>query len=202
MSKVIVDADFLKHIIKAQNGLKTIEKIIELNNFEFVMHPWVYEREIKNLDTQVECFVNRRVEVLEYNDFLKDEDDGKLYQIYFEEIFYHMNHRYVNWGSRNFYTYRASGENLGEIHSVIMSLFAEIPLLLSDDYNAKEVAAKRINAHGHALNVKKSFDILCEIAGMDLPVIDLQDMIFVIREHKAEYHKNYISTIKRIYNNK
>lgn len=202
MGKVVVDTDFLNHILKTTNGEDMMQKIVDFYGYELVMHPWVYEREIKNINTTVEAYVQKNVVVLNYTDFLKTEEDEMLYDIVFQDLHREMNRgKTVDEGYRSFKTYNKSGMNLGEIHSVILSRFSGIPLLLSDDHNAKEIAAKKINADGYELNVEKSFDIMCDIVTKDKSILELEDIISVIRNHKQEYQKNYIRQIKELYKN-
>ena len=202
MGKVVVDTDFLNHILKTINGEDMMQKIVDFYGYELVMHPWVYEREIKNINTTVEAYVQKNVVVLNYTDFLKTEEDEMLYDIVFQDLHREMNRgKTVDESYRSFKTYNKSGMNLGEIHSVILSRFSGIPLLLSDDHNAKEIAAKKINADGYELNVEKSFDIMCDIVTKDKSILELEDIISVIRNHKQEYQKNYIRQIKELYKN-
>ncbi len=202
VGKVVVDTDFLNHILKTTNGEDMMQKIVDFYGYELVMHPWVYEREIKNINTTVEAYVQKNVVVLNYTDFLKTEEDEMLYDIVFQDLHREMNRgKTVDEGYRSFKTYNKSGMNLGEIHSVILSRFSGIPLLLSDDHNAKEIAAKKINADGYELNVEKSFDIMCDIVTKDKSILELEDIISVIRNHKQEYQKNYIRQIKELYKN-
>lgn len=200
MGKVIVDTDFLNHILNTPNGEDVMQKIIDFYGYELVMHPWVYAREIKGINTAADTYVQKHVEVLEYSDFLKTEDDEALYEIYFLDLHRNMNrNESVDGSYRSFKTYNRAGKNLGEIHSVILARFSEIPLLLSDDYNAKEIAAKRINADGYLLDVKKSFDIMCDMVKMDKDILSRDDAFAVIRNYKPEYQKSYIKEIKKLY---
>lgn len=200
MGKVIVDTDFLNHILKTPNGNTVLQKIIDFYNYELVMHPWVYEREIKNINSTLETFVKSNVHVLEYSDFLASDDSELIYEFTFKALHEEMNRNTpVDQSYRSFKTYNKSGMNLGEIHSVIMARFTGIPLLLSDDYNAKEIAARRINAEGYALDVKKSFDIMCEIVKADKALLSREDAVSVIRNYKESYQKACIREIKKLY---
>lgn len=200
MGRVIVDTDFLNHILKTQNGETVINKIANYFGYDFVMHPWVYEREIKNINTVVETYVQRNVYVMDYSEFLYSEEDEQIYEFIFKALHQEMNRgASVDQSYKSFKTYNKSGMNLGEIHSVIMSRFTEIPLLLSDDYNAKEIAAKRINAEGYSLDVKKSFDIMCAMVKADKNLLVREDTYSVIRNYKQEYQKECLREIKALY---
>lgn len=200
MENVIIDTDFLSHILKTPNGEAVMQKIADFYGYNFVMHPWVYEREIKNIHTDVDSFVQRKVTVLEYEDFIKSEEDDIIYEFIFKVLHEEMNRgRPVDPGYQSYRTYNRSGMNLGEIHSVIMSRFTGIPLLLSDDHNAKEIAARRINADGYLLDVKKSFDIMCDIVKTDKSILPKEDTFAVIRNYKPEYQKARLKEIKELY---
>ena len=200
MGKVIVDTDFLNHILNTPNGESVMQKIIDFYGYELVMHPWVYGREIKGINTAADAYVQKNVKVLDYSEFLETADDKALYEIYFLDLYRNMNHNESVDGSyRSFETYNKAGKNLGEIHSVILARFSGIPLLLSDDYYAKEIAAKRINADGYLLDVKKSFDIMCDIVKTDKDILSRDDAFAVIRNYKPEYQKAYIKEIKKLY---
>lgn len=200
MGKVVVDTDFLNHILKTPNGEEVMQKIIDFYGYELVMHPWVYEREIKGISTATDAYVQKNVKVLEYSDFLETEDDEALYDIVFQDLHRSMNrNESVDGSYESFKTYNRASKNLGEIHSVILARYAGIPLLLSDDYNAKEIAAKRISADGFQLEVKKSFDIMCDMVRTDKSMLSRDDAFAVIRNYKADFQKTYIKEIKKLY---
>ena len=200
MGKVVVDTDFLNHILKTPNGEDIMQKIVDFYGYELVMHPWVYGREIKGISTAIEKYVDKNVRILDYSDFLKTEEDEIIYEIVFISLYSEMNHgNTIDESYRSFKTFNKSGANLGEIHSVILAKFLGIPLLLSDDYNAKEIAAKRINADGYLLDVKKSFDIMCDMVKADKSALSYNDALAVIRNYKQDYQKAYIKTIKQLY---
>lgn len=201
MENVIVDTDFLSHILNTPNGEAVIQSITAFYGYSFVMHPWVYEREIKNISRVVDVFVQREVRVLEYSDFIKSKEDEMIYEFTFKVLHQEMNRGIpVDSSYQSYKTYNRGGMNLGEIHSVIMSRFTGIPLLLSDDHNAKEIAARRINADGYLLDVKKSFDIMCDIVRTDKSILSKEDTFAVIRNYKPEYQKANLKAIKELYN--
>lgn len=196
--KVIVDTDFLNHILNTKNGENTLETIVNYFDYELVMHPWVYNREIKNIKSNVQMYVEKNVEILDYKDFLI-EDDRIIYKFEFEALFEEMNHKKLNLGKQDFSTYNKSGENLGEIHSVILARFTNMPVLLSDDYNAKEIAAKRLNSQGYKLEVRNSFDLLIEIIANDKERINRNDALELICNYKQKVRKQYIKSIEKMY---
>lgn len=201
MGKVIVDTDFLNHILKAPNGQEILQKIVKFYDFELIVHPWVYEREIKGINTVVENYVNENVKILDYSEFIKTEADETIYDIVFQSLYSEMNSgATIEKSYRSFRTYNKAGANLGEIHSVILSKFSGIPLLLSDDYNAKEIAAKRINADGYQLNVKNSFEVMCDVVSSDKRILSFDDVNSVIKNLKQKYQKDYLRNIKNLYN--
>ena len=200
MGKVVIDTDFLNHILKTPHGEEVMQKIVDFYGYELVMHPWVYEREIKGIYTKTETYVKNNVKVLEYSDFLATGDDEDLYEITFLDLYRSMNHNESVDGSyQSFKTYNMANKNLGEIHSVILAKYMGIPILLSDDYNAKEIAAKRISADSFQLEVKKSFDIMCDIVKTDKRLLPRDDAFAVVRNYKREYQKDYIKEIKKLY---
>lgn len=200
MGKVVIDTDFLNHILKTPHGEEVMQKIVDFYGYELVMHPWVYEREITGIFAATETYVQKNVKVLEYSDFLRTEDDEDLYELSFLDLYRSMNRgESVDAGYQSFKSYNRANKNLGEIHSVILAKYAGIPLLMSDDYNAKEIAAKRINADGFHLDVKKSFDIMCDMVKTDKDILSRDDAFAVIRNYKPEYQKTYIKEIKKLY---
>ena len=72
-------------------------------------------------------------------------------------------------------------------------------LILSDDYHAKETAAKRLKLLGYNLDVKKSFDLLCEMIKKDKSNVPREDAIKIIKNYKEKYHDKYIKQIKELY---
>lgn len=201
MNKVIIDTDFLNHIVRTPNGETVMKKIIDYFDYKLLMHPFVYKREIKNIHSDTERFVKNYVKVLKYSDFIKSEEDDYMYNFDFVILFKEMNSREISFGNQNYRTYHKSNENLGEIHSVLLSRALNIPVLLSDDFNAKEIAAKRMNHQGYTLEVIKSFELICQIAKERKDILSLDECRAIIRNHKPEKIKDYEKIIKEIYRN-
>lgn len=56
-----------------------------------------------------------------------------------------------------------SQKNMGEIHSLILAQYLNIPIFMSNDNGAKELARRKINTQAFTITVKNVCEVFCDI---------------------------------------
>lgn len=192
--KVIVDTDFMNYMIRGKDGLEYyFDKIIEDLKLDPVVHEFLYDKEMMGNPLVSKFVKENKLTVIKYQDFLTDLDDT-YYSNLFSDLYKFCNNRPLNYGKANFRTYQESEANLGEIHSVLLALYTEYPLFLSNDNGSKTMASTKINTALYQLEVKNIMDIFDELSTMKNTTISKKDFINLTKGDDTR--KNNIQRIK------
>ncbi len=192
--KVIVDTDFMNYMTRGKDGLEYyFDKIVDDLKLEPVVHEFLYEKEMMGNPLVSKLVREKRLTVIKYQDFLTDLDDT-YYSNLFSDLYKFCNDRPLNFGKANFRTYQESEANLGEIHSVILALYTEYPLFLSNDNGSKTMATTKINTELYQLEVKNVIDVFDELSTMKNTAISKKDFINLTKGDDTR--KNNIQRIK------
>lgn len=192
--KVIVDTDFMNYMTRGKDGLEYyFDKIVDDLKLEPVVHEFLYEKEMMGNPLVSKLVREKRLTVIKYQDFLTDLDDT-YYSNLFSDLYKFCNDRPLNFGKANFRTYQESEANLGEIHSVILALYTEYPLFLSNDNGSKTMATTKINTELYQLDVKNVIDVFDELSTMKNTAISKKDFINLTKGDDTR--KNNIQRIK------
>ena len=114
--------------------------------------------------------------VMKYGDFLADLNDI-YYSMLFADLYKYCNGRDLEYGKTNFRTYQEAEANLGEIHSVILALYTNYPVFLSNDNGVKAMVQTKINTTKYCLTVKNVMDVLEEIAIREKTALTKRDFV-------------------------
>ena len=157
---VLLDADFCNILLKNDNNISFFKSIFEILNISPAIHTYVFNNELFS-NNSIKVLVNENyIKILNYNDFLEDDIDKISYQQYFHDYYLFMNNERL--GNLDIFTYRISGYNLGEIHSLITAHICKIPVFMSKDKGAKELADNRINSTAFQIIVKNIEEVFNE----------------------------------------
>ena len=192
--KVIVDTDFMNYMTRGKDGLEYyFDKIVDDLKLEPVVHEFLYEKEMMGNPLVTKLVREKRLTVIKYQDFLTDLDDT-YYSNLFSDLYKFCNDRPLNFGKAKFRTHQESEANLGEIHSVILALYTEYPLFLSNDNGSKTMATTKINTELYQLEVKNVIDVFDELSTMKNTAISKKDFINLTKGDDTR--KNNIQRIK------
>lgn len=191
--EVIIDSDFFNNltiISKGQNKEeKTSKYFIQLMDDMCicpVFHPFVYEEELHGNCIARELVEAGYIKKYEYDDFIKDQAEDMLYNITFGGLFNDMNG--CRWDSKgkNARSYRGKKQNLGEIHSAMMSDILKIPIVLSNDKNAKSILARKIRPDYPDFNICSLYDFFMEYCKLEMKQISLKAFKILARKRMKE----------------
>lgn len=157
---VLLDADFCNILLKNDNNISFFKSIFEILIINPAIHIYVFDNELFH-NNSIKALVNENyIKILNYNDFLKDDVDRVSYQQSFYDYYLFMNNEKLD--NLNIFTYRKSEYNLGEIHSLITAQICKIPVFISNDKGAKELAYNRINSTAFQIIVKNIEEVFDE----------------------------------------
>jgi len=165
--RVVVDTDFCK-MITEKNGRpsdsKLFKSIFTTLNLQPVLHQFVYEKELFD-NPVIGSLVNSGfIEVINYDnvDFIPEEWMKDHYRGIFSEFYKFMNGCDFPVEC-DVFTFRKAHSNLGEIHSLILAQFMNIPVFMSDDNGAKKLAEQKMDTKSFLVKVENLCDVFCKI---------------------------------------
>lgn len=167
---VLLDADFCNIILKNPNNITYFKSIFEILNINPAIHTYVFNNELFN-NTYIKSLVTDGfISIIEYNNFLYNDFDKQTYKITFENFCEYMNNQKLK--DFNIFKDHRAKHNLGEIHSLITAQYLSIPLFMSNDKGAKELAKSKINTNNFKIDVKNIKEVIEKCNSINPNILD------------------------------
>ena len=140
----VIDNDFIEHVASSNlsndeliNTLKTIISELEL---DVVVHPLVYEHEVRKTTPRVKILFKQNV-ISEANYSFLGSDSAKkaYYCMLVSELYKSLTEETLSATGEEIFTFWVRLHSLGEIHSVSMCLVCGCGIFLSDDNDSKKL---------------------------------------------------------------
>lgn len=164
-NQVALDSDFCNMLApgcyeEKENAF--VKSIFESLKQRPVLHPFVYHEELLT-NVTVKKLVNEGfIEVLEYDAFIMNDSFKRQYIDTFADFYFFMNSEPIE-RTFNAITKHRAKRNMGEIHSLIMAQYLSIPLFMSNDEGAKNLATSRINTQSQVVVVKNVLEVFMDV---------------------------------------
>ena len=162
---VLLDADLCNMILEDDNNYQFFQDIFNILNYKPAIHTYVYNEELKLTNKHIVEFVKSGfIQVIEYNKFLYDDNDKEMYFLSFIDYYDYMNGKKLD-NIQNFEELtlnHKSMNNIGEIHSLLTAFYLNIPVFMSNDNGAKDLAHSKINSSDFTIIIKNVCDVLCD----------------------------------------
>ena len=164
-NRVVLDSDFCNMLAPGENIER--EKALFHNIFEAlelkpVLHIFVFSQELLNNLVIKDLVSEQFIEVLDYSDFIPDDLFKKQYVETFADFYNYMNGEAID-NTFETVTRHCAHKNMGEIHSLIMAHYLSLPVFMSNDNGAKNLAKSKINTQAFIITVKNVCEVFCEL---------------------------------------
>lgn len=175
MIKAIIDTCFIERFNKDSKSLMDFEILMKEAGLDLLIHEYIYENELSMFSYANQIIEHSICRVIEYKDFLSDDWLKEQYKGYFLEIYNEFYNRLRGMNSfkaekmkeldesTDIFTYRSSGSSLGDVHMIIMALFLDVPIILSEDSDMAliyDIAKRKINSGNRELEVYRINDVI------------------------------------------
>lgn len=155
---VLLDADFCNLILEKSDNISFFKAIFDILDKKPAIHIYIFKHELLN-NIHIQTLVQESfIKIIEYDDFLASDFDKHSYTIAFEDFYMYINGKELN--NFNIFMDRRAKHNLGEIHSLITAQYLNIPLFMSNDKGAKELANSKINTDAFKVDVQNIIEVV------------------------------------------
>ena len=165
-SMVLIDSDFL---IKMSSNLSEWQNhftnLMGALGKKPVVHEYVYSAELSLSGPIQELFASGDIEIIYYEDFLSNPLYCTLYASQVQDLYSHMNNgKQLSFSKpEDLFKIRLAGSNLGEIHSMLLANFEQIPIICSNDHGTKDLKNYLGIDGSRKLEVFDSYDLIVEL---------------------------------------
>ncbi|SNU06191.1 hypothetical protein SAMN06297422_10676 [Lachnospiraceae bacterium] len=177
MNKAIIDTCFLEQFNKRPKyQVDDFRTLINGSEFELLIHPYVYIYEL-SMFSYINTLINDGLcRVVDYCEFIKTEYFKEYYKGLYIQIYNEFVQRKQITNPRkamkmiplddnsDVFEIKHSGASYGDVHIIMMALFMEILIVLSEDnedlieiYN---IAKKKINSERYKLLIYQVSDVV------------------------------------------
>lgn len=144
---------------------------------------------------------------LDYEEFLEDETDEKIYLEHFQEIHDSLRQHMEAVGRKkqlpklclpkgqDFFRYRKAGMSLGDVHMVITAFYMQIPIILSDDSDIdilRGIVKRRISSDNYDLMIFSCVEVLKQIAALKESNFTKEELLEVLKATGENKSKNIV----------
>lgn len=185
-NRVVIDSDFCNMIAPGNNIEKEkrfVRSIFDSLQKKPVVHTFVFEQELLTNTVMKELASEKFIDVIDYSAFLPAEIFKKQYTETFADFYNFMNGETIE-KVFDVVTQHHSKKNMGEIHSLILAQYMGLPIFMSNDNGAKNLAKSRINTQGYKIEVMNVCDVFCEIKRNGTIQIDKKAVRSILKERR------------------
>jgi len=146
-----------------------------------VVHIFVFQQELLANVAVKELVDERFIEVIEYNSFLPAEIFKTQYAETFADFYNFMNGEVIDEAFDAITKHHAK-KNMGEIHSLILAQYMNIPIFMSNDNGARSLVNSKINTQSFSVTVKNVCEVFCDVKLYGLMQIDKKSVRAILKK--------------------
>lgn len=177
--EAIVDTCFFNKLSCDGKDIETFKRVLADLDFFPVVHPYIAMKELDVFPNFSKLVDEGFVRVIPYEEFIEDDDDQKMYEDFFHDLYTEMKTYHETMESRKqmlplelpkgatIYTYRRAGMSLGDVHIILMAFFMHLPIILSEDSDIgflRSAIARKISRDDYNVEIYDVMDLVMMIA--------------------------------------
>lgn len=189
MEKVIIDTCFLNRFKRGSGLEDDFGLLMKEMDYEILIHPYIREYEL-DMFYYVDEYIDKGIlKNVSYEDFLFNDFEKRYYRDIFIEIYNEFCERQQKLNpvkakkmkkldqDTDVFKIRRSGASIGDVHIILLALFEDISIILSEDnkdmIEIYKIASKRMERDGYHLRIYKVKNVIeslekrdnCNISG-------------------------------------
>lgn len=186
-NRVLVDSDFCNMIAPGNTIPKEkafVKSIFDSLGKAPIIHTFVYNEELLTNSAIKELVEESYIEIIEYDAFLTEDWYKTQYIDDFVDYYDYMNSEAIPAKFDEIIKHRAK-KNMGEIHSLILAHYLEIPIFMSNDRGAKQLAQSKIDSSASQIAVKNVCEVFCDIKRNGSIELDKKTVRSILKQRKG-----------------
>lgn len=199
MQKVLVDTCFVDKFKEGIHLSEDFERLMCEVGYEPIIHPYVYEKELDVFDFVKEGIEKGVLKVLPYEAFITDDATKKYYEGLFFQIYEDFRNRLIAVNSpkakklieldesADIFQIRMSGSSVGDVHIILLAIFMDIPIVLSEDSDLDiifRLTRNRIISEKRDLKVYRVQDVIEVIKEKENKTISGKELKTLLRKYR------------------
>lgn len=198
-NEVVVDTCFLEKITSKGMYIGDMKRVMDTLDFKPVVHPYIAKHELSVTIYLKELIDSGYIRVVSWNEFIEDEFDKSSYENYIYDLHEELRQyllakngiKKVQSLDRDniekhgsIFMYRCSGTSLGDVHMVLMAVFMELPIILSEDSDIdalRSITERKFESSQYKLKIFNSIDLLKLFADNENSAISRKELIDMVR---------------------
>ena len=183
---VVIDSDFCNMIAPVNNIKKEkefVRSVFDSLQKKPAIHIFVFEQELLTNTVVKELVAEKYIDVIDYRTFLPEEIFKTQYAATFADFYNFMNGETIE-AVFDVITKHRSKKNMGEIHSLILAQYMGIPIFMSNDNGAKNLAKSKVNIQSFTITVMNVCEVFCEIKKNGVIPIDKKAVRSILKERR------------------
>jgi len=210
--EALVDTCFFNKLSNDGKNIEAFKKVLMDLDYTPVVHPYIYANELDVFSSFGKLKEEGFIRVVEYSEFLEDEDDKEVYERDFVDIHDQMR-EYLEMTDgkkqieklnipkgQTVFTYRRAGMSLGDVHMVLMAFYMKLPIILSEDGDIeclRSITKRKMSSDSYELSIYNVMDLILEIAGKEDTIFskkELEKLVLNVKE------RTRLSEVKQTWN--
>lgn len=195
--KVIVDTCFLQKLSSGGKNTANIRIVLDELNYIPVAHPYIAKQEL-SLNSSLDKLVKEGyIEVIEYDEFIRDDFDKQLYEGYFVALYEDLRAYLEAKGGpkqmkalnldkgQTIYDTHMQGSSMADVHMILMASFLRLPILITEDSDIellRTMSRKKMKLGDYSLQIYSAIDLVKEIARKKETSVSKKELEKIINE--------------------
>ncbi len=213
--EVLVDTVFLEKLSCEGKNLEIFKKVLSDLEYKPVVHPYIADNELDMYSYFDKLVEEGFVRVAGYEEYLRDDDDRKLYESYFFDIHNTLREYLEAAGGKkqleklvlpigqNIFTYRKASMSLGDVHMILMAFFTNMSIILTEDSDIevlRSITKRKLGSEKYTLDIYNAVDLLLMIAEKEETAFEKRDLVNIVKAIGERAHQSEIKqTWKRVH---
>lgn len=196
-SRVIVDTCFLQKLSSGGKNTENIRIVLDELSYIPIVHPYIAKQELA-LNSSLDKLVKEGyIEVIGYEEFIRDDFDKQLYEGYFAALYEDLRaYLDAKGGPKQMrplsfrkdwtiYDEHMQGSSMADVHMILMASFLKLPILITEDSDIellRTMARKRLRLGGYSMQIYSAMDLVREIAQRKDTSLTKKDLERILNE--------------------
>ena len=179
MRTAILDTCFLEKFNRDGQIDESFQRLMKDAGFDLIIHPYVYKHELSMFSYVDKLISDGVFRVADYNDFITDD----VFKVYYSKLYINVYNEFyeiekienpnkaenmhVLNDDVDVFEERYAKSSMGDVHMIMMAVFMDIPIILSEDnddlFNIYKIVKRRKDSENFKLELYTVIDLIDQV---------------------------------------